>query len=102
MWAKYHPSECQIVTLCSDGQISYWEVLDGDEIRAFGVGDHSGVTALDVDVSGDEFVVGDVASEARVINDEFYLDLRVDISSFRSGVIVKEICPNLAELNVEQ
>ena len=66
IWAKYHPSESQIMTLSVDATLSYWEVLDGEEIRALTVGKHSGVSAMDVDRQGESLVIGDINSEAAV------------------------------------
>ncbi len=50
--AKYHPSQCQILTLATDGQVCYWEVVDGSEIRHISLGKHSTVTSLDVSPEG--------------------------------------------------
>ena len=36
LWARIHPSQCQLLTLATDGQVSYWEAVDGTEIRAIG------------------------------------------------------------------
>ena len=50
-----------------DGQLSYWEVIDGKEIRALTVGKHSSVLALDVASDGESFVTGGADSIAKVI-----------------------------------
>ena len=65
--AQYHPSEAQILTLAVDGQLSYWEVVDGKEIRAIPVGKHSTVLGLDVAADGEMFATGGVDSVAKVI-----------------------------------
>jgi len=54
--ALYHPAtECQILTLAQDGQLAYWEVIDGKEIRHLTLGKHSTVTSLDLSPDGDTF-----------------------------------------------
>ena len=57
VWAKLHPSECQILTLATDGQLSYWEVIDGTEIRNIVLGKHSTVTSLDVAPGQGEYFI---------------------------------------------
>ena len=52
----------QIVTLAQDGQLAYWEVLDGKEIRHLTMGKHSTVTALDVSPDGQTFCTATNAS----------------------------------------
>ena len=65
--ALYHtPSESQILTLALDGQVSYWEVIDGKEVRAISVGKHSKVASLDVSNDGESFATGGEDSVARV------------------------------------
>ena len=64
--AQYHPSESQILTLAVDGQLSYWEALDGREIRAVSVGRHGAVTALDVGADGEAVATGGQDSAAKV------------------------------------
>ena len=66
--AKLHPSECQILTLATDGQLSYWEVIDGTEIRNIVLGKHSTVTSLDVAPGqGEYFITSTNDSVVKVI-----------------------------------
>ena len=68
VWAKLHPSECQILTLATDGQLSYWEVIDGTEIRNIVLGKHSTVTSLDVAPGqGEYFITSTNDSVVKVI-----------------------------------
>ena len=66
--ARYHPSQCQILTLSTDGQVSYWEVVDGAEIRHITLGKHSTVTSLDVSPGdGENFITSTNDSLIKVI-----------------------------------
>lgn len=64
---RYHSSECQIITLAADAQVSYWEVLDGAEVRHLILGQHSSVTALDMAPDGEKFVTGTQTSLVKVL-----------------------------------
>ena len=66
VWARIHPSQCQIVTLATDGQVSYWEAVDGTEIRSIVLGKHSTVTSLDVAPKGDFFITSSNDSFVKV------------------------------------
>ena len=66
LWARIHPSQCQILTLATDGQVSYWEAVDGTEIRAIVLGKHSTVTSLDVDPKGEFFITSTHDSMVKV------------------------------------
>ena len=66
--ARYHPSQCQILTLATDGQVSYFEVIDGTEIRNIVLGKHSTVTSLDVSPGqGENFITSTNDSLVKVI-----------------------------------
>lgn len=65
-WARIHPSQCQILTLATDGQVSYWEAVDGTEIRSIVLGKHSTVTSLDVSPKGDFFLTSTIDSYVKV------------------------------------
>ncbi len=63
--ARYHPSDCQVITLSSDGRLSYWESVSGEEIRSVAVDRHRQVTAMDVDADGERIAVGANDSTAK-------------------------------------
>ena len=67
VWARYHPSQCQILTLATDGQVSYYEVIDGTEIRNIVLGKHGTVTSLDVSPGqGEHFITSTNDSMVKV------------------------------------
>ena len=69
--ALYHPTtECQILTLAQDGQLAYWEVIDGKEIRHLTLGKHSTVTSLDLSPDGDTFCTTTNSSLIKVYSKE--------------------------------
>ena len=85
--ARYHPSQCQILTLATDGQVSYFEVIDGTEIRNIVLGKHSTVTSLDVSPGqGENFITSTNDSLVKVII--FFLllpDLCLQFAFFKIG-----------------
>ena len=85
--ARYHPSQCQILTLATDGQVSYFEVIDGTEIRNIVLGKHSTVTSLDVSPGqGENFITSTNDSLVKVII--FFLllpDLCLQLAFFKIG-----------------
>ena len=75
-----------------DGQLSYWEALDGREIRAVSVGRHGAVTALDVGADGEAVATGGQDSAAKV---RARHNLKVDkhnIAFSRYGAIDRATC----------
>ena len=64
--ARYHPSDCQVITLSADGRLSYWELSSGQEVRALSVDKHREVTAMDVDGAGERIAVGSEDSSIKV------------------------------------
>ena len=72
VWARYHPSQCQILTLATDGQVSYYEVIDGTEIRNIVLGKHGTITSLDVSPGqGEHFITSTNDSMVKVWNMQF-------------------------------
>ncbi len=64
--ARFHSSGSQVVTLSQDGQLTYWEVLDGEELRALQVEKHGAAAAMDIDPRGENITVGTTDSKAKV------------------------------------
>jgi WD40 repeat protein len=64
--ASYHPSEAQILTLSVDGQLAYWEVIDGAEIRTATVGKHGNMTAMDISNDGESVAIAGADSVVKV------------------------------------
>jgi len=48
----------QVLVLCVDGKLAYWEITSGEEIRSIQVEPHGEATALAVDDSGESVAVG--------------------------------------------
>ena len=86
VWARYHPSQCQILTLATDGQVSYYEVIDGTEIRNIVLGKHGTITSLDVSPGqGEHFITSTNDSMVKVWNmqfvkSSFFYFSKIDIS----------------------
>ncbi len=55
-----------MLTLSSDGQLSYWETITGEEIRTVNVDRHRACKAMDIDKDGERIVVGAEDSTAKV------------------------------------
>ncbi len=65
--ARFHPSESQILILSVDGFLSYWETVDGSEIRSTSVGKHGIATAMDISSDGESVAVGTADSTVKVL-----------------------------------
>lgn len=53
-----HPDESQLVTCTADRKVTFWDASDGTAIRELEVAETGEINAIDIDPSGEFFVVG--------------------------------------------
>lgn len=89
----YHPDESQMLTCGSNHKITYWDAVDGEQIRVIEGGEDN-MTALDILPSGEYFVSG---SRDKLLKIWHYDDgLPVCIGKGHSGAIkAVKVSPDL-------